>query len=39
MLDDCHGGCVADCRVIESLGMPSDRPTTRRPVLPQPEGR
>jgi DNA-binding transcriptional MerR regulator len=27
MLDNCHGGCVADCRVLESLGMPSDRPT------------
>lgn len=39
MLDDCRGGCVADCRVLESLGIPSDRPTTRRPVLPQPEGR
>jgi DNA-binding transcriptional MerR regulator len=20
MLDDCHGGCVAECRVIDSLG-------------------
>jgi DNA-binding transcriptional MerR regulator len=24
MLDDCNGGCVADCRVLESLGMPHD---------------
>jgi DNA-binding transcriptional MerR regulator len=22
MLDDCHGGCVAECRVIESLTAP-----------------
>jgi DNA-binding transcriptional MerR regulator len=22
MLDDCHGGCVAECRVIESLATP-----------------
>jgi DNA-binding transcriptional MerR regulator len=27
MLDNCDGGCVADCRVLESLGMPSDRST------------
>jgi DNA-binding transcriptional MerR regulator len=27
MLDNCHGGCVADCRVLESLGMLPDRPT------------
>jgi DNA-binding transcriptional MerR regulator len=23
MLDDCHGGCVAECRVIDSLSAPS----------------
>jgi DNA-binding transcriptional MerR regulator len=23
MLDNCDGGCVADCRVLESLGNPS----------------
>lgn len=26
MLDDCHGGCVAECRVIDSLSAPSKPP-------------
>ncbi len=25
MLDDCRGGCVAECRVIESLATPAAR--------------
>jgi DNA-binding transcriptional MerR regulator len=25
MLDDCHGGCVAECRVIDSLSGPISR--------------
>lgn len=26
MLDDCHGGCVTECRVIDSLSAPSKPP-------------